>query len=72
MAAIPDLYARYGYGFLGKVLPSVLVETEFLDIQLRQWLALPIFVGIGYGLGLLVTSLGLWQLRRWQASWRRC
>ena len=66
VAAIPDLYARYGYGLLGKVLPSVLNETEFLDIQLRQWLALPIFVGLGYGLGLLVTSLGLWLLRRWR------
>jgi MscS family membrane protein len=68
VAAIPDLYARYGYGFLGKVLPSVLNETEFLDIQLRQWLALPIFVGMGYGLGLLVTSLVLWQLRRWRSE----
>jgi MscS family membrane protein len=66
VAAIPDLYARYGYGFLGKVLPSVLSETEFLDIQLRQWLALPIIVGVGYGLGLLVTSLGLHLLRRRQ------
>ncbi len=44
VAAIPDLYARYGYGLIGKVLPSVLNETEFLDIQLRQWLALPMSV----------------------------
>ena len=66
VAAIPDLYARYGYGLIGKVLPSVLNETEFLDIQLRQWLALPILVGVGYGLGLLVTSLGLRLLRRRQ------
>jgi MscS family membrane protein len=66
VTAIPDLYARYGYGWLGEVLPSVLLEIEFLDTQLWQWLALPIFVGLGYGLGLLVTILGFRLLRRWQ------
>ena len=40
VAAIPDLYARYGYGLLGEALPSVFLETEFLDTQLWQWLAL--------------------------------
>ena len=52
VAAIPDLYRRYGYGLLGEALPSVLNETEFLDTPLRQWVALPILVGVGYGLGL--------------------
>jgi MscS family membrane protein len=64
VAAIPDLYKRYGYGLLGEILPRVFVETEFLDTQLRQWLALPILVGLGYALGHLVTSLGLSLLRR--------
>ena len=62
--AIPDLYNRYGYGLVGELLPRVFVETEFLDTQLRQWLVLPILVGLGYTLGMLVTSLGLRLLRR--------
>ena len=62
--AIPDLYNRYGYGLLGELLPRVFVETEFLDTQLRQWLALPILIGLGYTLGVLITSLGLRLLRR--------
>ena len=68
VAAIPDLYARYGYGLLGEALPSVFFETELLDTQLWQWLALPILVGLGYGLGLLVTTLGFRLLRRWRSE----
>ena len=41
VAAIPGLYERYGYGLLGKALPSVFLEMEFLNTQLWQWLALP-------------------------------
>ncbi len=68
VAAVPDLYERYGYGLLGEVLPSVLIETEFLDSQLWQWLALPILVGLGYGLGRLLTTLGFRLLRRWRSE----
>jgi MscS family membrane protein len=66
VAAIPSLYELYGYGLSGEVLPSVFLETEFLDTQLWQWLALPILVGLGYGLGLLATTLGFRLLRRWR------
>jgi MscS family membrane protein len=66
VAAIPDLYARYGYGGLGEALPSVFRETEFLDTQLWQWLALVLLVGMGYALGQLATTLGLRLLRRRQ------
>jgi MscS family membrane protein len=68
VAAIPDLYGRYGYGLRAEALPIVLLETEFLSTQLWQWLALPILVGIGYGLGLLVTTVGLRLLRRWRSE----
>jgi MscS family membrane protein len=68
VAAIPDLYARYGHGLSGEVLPSVFTEMEFLDTQLWQWLALPILIGLGYGLGLLITSLGFRLLRRWRSE----
>jgi MscS family membrane protein len=68
VAAIPDLYARYGYGRLGEVLPNVFLETEFLDTQLWQWLALMILVGLGYALGQLATTLGLRLLRRHQSE----
>ena len=64
LQAIPDLYKRYGYGLVGEILPRVFVETEFLDTQLRQWLNLPILLGLGYALGVLVTSLWLRLLRR--------
>ena len=66
VAAIPDLYARYGYGRLGEALPSVFLETEFLDTQLWQWLALVLLLGMGYALGQLATTLGLRLLRRRQ------
>ena len=66
VAAIPALYARYGYGWLGEALPSVFLETEFLDTQLWQWVALVLLVGMGYALGQLATTLGLRRLRRRQ------
>jgi MscS family membrane protein len=66
VATIPDLYTRYGHGLSGDLLPSVFVETEFLDTQLWQWLALPILVGLGYGLGTLITTLGFHLVRRWR------
>jgi MscS family membrane protein len=68
VAAIPDLYKQYGYGLFGELMPSVFNETEFLDIQLRQWVVFPLIVGVGYGLGLLVTTLGLRLLRRWRSE----
>lgn len=64
LAAIPGLYKRYGHGLLGEILPRVFVETEFLDTQLAQWLALLILIGLGYALGVLVTDLWLRLLRR--------
>ena len=57
-----------GTGCAARLLPSVFLETEFLDTQLWQWLALPILVGLGYGLGLLVTTLGFRLLRRWRSE----
>jgi MscS family membrane protein len=68
VAAIPDLYERYGYGLHGEVLPNVFLETEFLDTQLWQWLALAILVGLGYALGRLITTLGFRLLRRWRSE----
>jgi MscS family membrane protein len=67
-AAIPDLFARYGHGLQSEALPRVLLETEFLNTQLWQWLALLILIALGYGLGLLVTTLGFRLLRRWQSE----
>jgi MscS family membrane protein len=68
VAAIPDLYAHYGHGLFGEALPSVFNETELLDTPLRQWVALPILVGVGYGLGLLLTTVGFRLLRRWRSE----
>jgi MscS family membrane protein len=64
VSAIPGLYKRYAYGVLGDWLPSVFFETEFLGAQLRQWVALPIIVGLGYALSVLATTLGLRLVRR--------
>jgi MscS family membrane protein len=67
-AAIPDLFTRYGHALHREAMPRVLLETEFLNTQLWQWLALLILITLGYGLGLLVTTLGFRLLRRWQSE----
>ena len=66
VATIPDLFAQYGHGLHRELLPRVFLETEFLDTQLWQWLALPLLIALGYGLGLLVTTLGFRLLQRWR------
>lgn len=37
---LPDLYAEFGYGPLGELLPRVLMEHRFLDVLLWQWIGL--------------------------------
>jgi MscS family membrane protein len=66
VATIPGLFAQYGHGLHRELLPRVFLETEFLDTQLWQWLALPLLIAVGYGLGLLVTTLGFRLLQRWR------
>lgn len=38
--AIPELYAEFGYGELGELLPQLFFELRFLEIQLWQWLGI--------------------------------
>ena len=64
VSAIPGLYGHYAHGLLGDVLPGRLFDTEFFDTQLRQWVALPLILGLGYALAVLLTNLGLGLVRR--------
>jgi MscS family membrane protein len=41
---IPALYDEFGYGRLGEWLPPVFFESNFLEIQLWQWLGLLLLV----------------------------
>ncbi len=63
-SAVPRLYRRYAYALLGEALPGEFFDTEFLDVELRQWVALPIIVGLAYALAVLVTTQGLRLVRR--------
>jgi MscS family membrane protein len=56
VAAIPTLFAEYGWGPLADVLPAPFFELRFLHIRLWQWI----------GLALLLTAAWLvpWLLRR--------
>ena len=64
VSMIPRLYGIYADHLLGEVLPGEVFDTEFLDTQLRQWVALPVIVGLGYALAVVVTALGLGLVRR--------
>jgi MscS family membrane protein len=64
VSLIPRLYKLYAYHVLGELLPGEFFDTEFFDTELRQWVALPVIVGLGYGLAVLLTSLALRLVRR--------
>ena len=59
VALVPELYEEFGYGPLGKILPSAFFETQILDVQLWQWIALLILAVLAYALAWLVVTLGL-------------
>lgn len=58
VAAIGPLYAELGLGPLGEVLPTFMF-AQIWELQLWQWIALPLLVVIAYVFSALVTALGL-------------
>src|SRR5262245_6492984 len=44
VARIPALYAEFGHGPMGELLPAMFVEVRLLDIALWQWIALACLV----------------------------
>jgi MscS family membrane protein len=54
VASIPFLYSRDGFGLLGDILPPPLLEIDFLELRLWQW--------IGIVLLLLAAVIAAWIL----------
>jgi len=57
---IPELYAEFGYGALGEVLPEWMFRGRFLEIETWQWLGLIVLVAAAW----LVGVIGAWLLLR--------
>jgi MscS family membrane protein len=54
---VPELYARYGPGLVGDLLPRSLVETAVLDVYLWQWIGLILALVAAYLGGWVVASI---------------
>lgn len=63
VALVPELYAEFGYGPLGQVLPRVLIEQRVLDVRLWQWIAIAILLVFGWFLSMLLGRITTWILR---------
>ncbi|MCC6408359.1 MAG: mechanosensitive ion channel [Planctomycetes bacterium] len=48
VARIPGLYAEFGYGRIGELLPGAFFDLRFLDVQLWQWLGLAVFAVLAF------------------------
>jgi len=48
VAAVPELYQRFGYGVLGEFLPAPMFEISVMDLQLWQWAGLLVVAFIAY------------------------
>jgi MscS family membrane protein len=59
VAEIPELYAEFGNGPLESFLPAPLLEIQFLELRLWQWLALLLVVAAGLALGWLLSGIVL-------------
>lgn len=64
VAQIPALYAEFGYGPLGDVLPPFFFEYEILGLELWQLIGLPALVVVAYLVGLVLATVILFILRR--------
>lgn len=54
VAQIDTLYDAYGYGWIGDHLPTLFFALAFAGLQLWQWLALLLIVGLGFGVARVV------------------
>ncbi len=57
VAQIPQLYAEFGYGPFGHLLPPVFFDVRFLGVQLWQWLGLLVLGPAAWALSRLITVL---------------
>jgi MscS family membrane protein len=60
VAAIPELYAVHGHGWVEELLPAPFFEVRVLEVELWQWLGL-LLAGL---LGSALAYLGTWGLAR--------
>jgi MscS family membrane protein len=64
VADIPNLYAAFGYGFLGERLARSLPGGEYLGMKLWQWILLFGLVVVAYLAAFLPTWLLSWLIQR--------
>ncbi len=63
VASVPELYEEFGYGPMGEVLPRAFFESQLLEVQLWQWIALLLLATLAYASAWLIASLGRLALR---------
>jgi MscS family membrane protein len=64
VAQIPALYAAYGYGEIGEWLSATLPQTQFLGLELWQWVMALGLLAVAFGIAWLPTAAVAWAVRR--------
>ena len=57
VAKIPALFKEFGYGPIGDLLPSQLVDITFLEMALWQWIGVALLVVIAVVIGWLLAAI---------------
>lgn len=63
---IPALYEKFGYGYLGDLLPAVFFDLEVFGLQIWWWIALLVVAILAYLIALLVVKIAAFVVRRRQ------
>ncbi len=63
VSSVDALYREHGYGWIGDHLPEVFFSKAFAGLQLWQWCALVLIVGLGWGVARLLSGLLLRVMR---------
>ena len=58
VARIPGLYAEFGHGPMGELLPPMFVEVRLLEIALWQWIALLCLVPASFLVAWILVAMG--------------
>jgi MscS family membrane protein len=61
------LYKRFGYGYLGEILPAAFFDIEFLGIAIWVWIYAVVLLVTAYFVALIVTVLFVYFLSRTRA-----
>ena len=69
VAQIPRLYAEFGYGWFGELLPAVFFDFEIFGIRAWWWVAILVLGVLAFFITMIITKVLVLSLRVMKTPW---